>query len=139
MAEVPFNDVEVAQLAATLKPLLEQLDQTKTLIDSYRPLETEAVEKLFESFKTDFIYHSNAIEGNTLTRQETRDIMEKYGSEDELTLSRGLTIDGKSVREHLEVIGLRGALNLLLDIVRRRTQLSEENVLEIHNLVYRNM
>src|SRR2546422_6083130 len=139
MADNPFTDSETVQLTASLKPLLEQLDQTKSLIDSYRPLQTEAIDKLFESFKTDFIYHSNAIEGNTLTRQETLDIIEKYASEEELSLSRALTIDGKSVREHLEVIGLRGALDLLLDIVRRQTPLTEENLLEVHNLVYRNI
>src|SRR5699024_8643748 len=58
-------------------------------------------EKLF----LEWTYNSNAMEGNTLTSNETKVVLEE------------LTVDGKTLREHLEVINHRDAIRY---VMRRR-------------------
>ena len=65
----------------------------KERLESHRPLSSELVRSLRNDFLVKSTYHSNAIEGNTLTVYETKAILED-----------GITIAGKSMREHLEAI-----------------------------------
>jgi Fic family protein len=76
-----------------LKVLLEQIEDLKKSLDSFRPLHGVHIEKLNQYFDEEYTYDSNSIEGNTLTLQETS-----------LILNKGITIGGKSMREHFEVI-----------------------------------
>ena len=69
----------------------EKLTYKKQQLDNFRPLPKELVHNLEEWFKVELTYTSNAIEGNTLTRRETAVVIEK-----------GLTVGGKSLKEHLE-------------------------------------
>ena len=64
--------------------------------------------KLESNLKTNFIYNSNAIEGNTLTLKET-DIILQYG----------VTVKGKSLKEHEEVKGQEYAINFLKEIIKK--------------------
>ena len=73
--------------------LLSRIENKKTQLDQLRPLPGPAVARLREQILVEWIYNSNAIEGSTITLQETR-----------LILETGLTIGGKSLREHFEVI-----------------------------------
>ena len=75
------------------KRLLDSIEGKKRELDRFRPLPSAVVQKLNEQFTLEWIYNSNAIEGNTLTLQET-----------ELVLNRGLTIGNKSLQEHFEAI-----------------------------------
>ena len=68
-------------------------------------------------------YNSNAIEGNTLTLSETKVVLE------------GITIGGRSIIEHLEVINHREAILFVEDLVSKKESLSEWNVRNIHALV----
>ena len=89
-----------------------------------RPLNEGVLKKLESSLKTNFIYNSNAIEGNTLTLKET-DIILQYG----------VTVKGKSLKEHEEVKGQEYAINFLKEIIKRNETLSLRLIREFHSLV----
>lgn len=105
--------------------LLERLKAKKQHLDSLRPLPQAVINRLQEQILTEWIYHSNAIEGNTITLQETRFILET-----------GLTIGGKSLREHFEVINHRDAIHYVEWLVQQREEpISPFHVRKIHQLV----
>jgi len=106
------------------KRLQERIDRKKAALDSLRPLPAAAVQRLQEEMLVEWIYHSNAIEGNTLTLQETR-----------LILETGLTIGGKSLREHFEVTNHRSAIHFVQALVENRQPLTPLLVRQIHQLV----
>jgi len=81
---------------------LKQLTEKKQRLDKYRPLPPELVKNLEGWFKVELTYTSNAIEGNTLTRQETALVVEK-----------GITVEGKSLKEHLEAINHAQAIEFI--------------------------
>jgi hypothetical protein len=81
---------------------LEQIDQLKAWLDGFRPLDSTILTELKQRYDVRFTYNSNAIEGNTLTQSET-----------ELVLSKGITIGGKTLDEHLEVIGHKEAIDYI--------------------------
>src|SRR3990167_6209268 len=85
------------------------LTSKKQKLDSFRPLPTELVKNLDNWFKVELTYTSNAIEGNTLSRQETALVVEK-----------GLTIGGKSLTEHLEAINHAYALDFIKSLVNKK-------------------
>ena len=69
----------------------DQLTAKKARLDALGPLPVELIRNLEDWFRVELTYTSNAIEGNTLTRRETALIVEK-----------GLTVGGKTLREHIE-------------------------------------
>jgi Fic family protein len=83
------------------------IDRLKATLDSHRPLDPAIVRNLREDLIVRWTYHSNAIEGNTLTLQETKVALE------------GITIGGKSIREHLEAVNRKNAILLLEDLVQK--------------------
>lgn len=90
-----------------LELLLDELSKKKAQLDSFRPLPKELVKNLNEWFKIKLTYSSNALEGNTLTYSETALVVEK-----------GLTIGGKTVKEHLEAIGHAEAFDYILELAK---------------------
>ena len=101
------------------------LTELKKNLDSYRPLPSDLVSNLEQWFKIELTYTSNALEGNTLTRQETAVVVEK-----------GLTVGGKTLVEHLEATNHAEAYENILAIAeRRRKKLSEEDILVIHETI----
>ncbi len=108
-----------------MKKLLEKLAEKKRILDSFRPLPPALVQNLGEWFKIELTYTSNAIEGNTLTRGETALVVEK-----------GLTVAGKSVREHLEAINLAIALDFVKELAaKKRADITEVDIRDIHRLI----
>lgn len=101
----------------------QQIDNLKAQLSKYRPLTTGEVKRLQEEFLIEFTYNSNAIEGNTLTLQETAMVLE------------GITIDQKPLREHLEVIGHRDAFVYIQELAKKKKSFSEKEILSIHSLV----
>lgn len=104
--------------------LIQRLDRKKKLLDSKRPLPADALKRLQDDMRIMHTYNSNAIEGNTLSLQETK-----------LVLEEGITIGGKSIREHLEVTGNAKAFNLLEDMAGNRGAITLASILKLHNLV----
>ena len=96
----------------------------KQFLELERPLNEGILKNLESNLKTNFIYNSNAIEGNTLTLKET-DIILQYG----------VTVKGKSLKEHEEVKGQEYAINFLKEIIKRNEILSLRLIREFHSLV----
>ena len=106
------------------KSLFFSIDHKLKELNKLRPLTQTETERLMEEFLIDFTYNSNAIEGNTLTLQETA-----------LILSQGVTVDGKPLKDYLEAIGHRDAFLYVLSLVQDKVKLSEKVIKEIHSLV----
>ncbi|KPK32449.1 MAG: cell filamentation protein Fic [Chlamydiae bacterium SM23_39] len=101
------------------------------LIDKKRKLEAfgsipdSLKNNLDDWFSIELTYSSNAIEGNTLTRQETALIIEK-----------GITVGGKSIKEHLEAINHVKAFNWIKDLIKKKHKtITEKDILNIHALI----
>lgn len=110
---------------ADMNGLLKRLTEKKKKLDSYRPLPLALVDNLNEWFKVELTYTSNAIEGNTLTRRETA-----------LVVEQGLTVSGKTLKEHLEAINHAEAIDFIKELVgRKRKDLTKREVLGIHTLI----
>lgn len=102
---------------------LLQIDCKKKELDSKRPLTEGEIERLNEEFIVEYTYNSNAIEGNTLTLRET-----------DLVL-RGLTIDKKPLKDHMEAVGHKEAFEFLRELVKDNVPISENIIKQIHYLV----
>lgn len=103
--------------------LLSQIDRKKVELESRRPLTAGEVARLNEEFIVEYTYNSNAIEGNTLTLRET-----------DLVL-RGLTIDGKPLKDHMEAVGHKEAFDFVSELVKDNVPISEGIIKQIHYLV----
>ena len=104
-----------------------EVDHLKSRLDSLRPLPEHTVRTLHEQQVLEWTYHSNAIEGNTLTLKETKVVLE------------GITIGGKPLREHFEVINHKEAIDYVEAIVQNQEALSEWQIKSIHRLVLKNI
>ena len=103
----------------------DALTQKKQDLDQYRPLPEALVRNLDDWFRIELTYTSNAIEGNTLTRQETALVVEK-----------GLTVGGKSLKDHLEATNHAKALDWTKTISKRKpSSITENDILNIHSLI----
>ena len=104
---------------------LQLLTGKKQKLDTFRPLPPELVKNLDEWFRVELTYTSNAIEGNTLTRAETALVVEK-----------GLTVQGKSLTEHLEATNHAEALDYVKSLIgKKRQNITENDILDIHRLI----
>lgn len=103
--------------------MFKQIDGKKALLDSKRPLPKYTLKNLEEKILLEWTYNSNAIEGNTLTMSETKIVLE------------GITVGGKTMHEHLEVINHRDTISYVEEIVRKEEALSEWQIKNLHRLV----
>ena len=101
-----------------------ELEAKKQRLDGLRPLAPESLAALERWFDVELTYTSNAIEGNTLTRQETA-----------LVLEKGITVRGKPLKDHLEAVDHLEAWNYVKDLAQAATPISEHDVRQIHALV----
>lgn len=104
-----------------------KLDVLKQKLDSYRPLPTEIVNNLHEDLVLRWTYNSNAIEGNTLTLKETKVALE------------GITVGGKTMREHFEAINHRDAIFFVEELLQQNATLSAWQIKSIHQLILKNI
>lgn len=103
--------------------LLSQIERKKEELDSKRPLTEGELSRLHEEFVVEYTYNSNAIEGNTLTLRET-----------DLVL-KGLTIDQKSLKDHIEAVGHKEAFEFVSELVKEKGEINEKVIKQIHYLV----
>jgi excisionase family DNA binding protein len=97
--------------------------QKKARLDNQRPLSNPALKKLHQTMEIAYTYNTNAIEGNTLTLQETL-----------LVIREGITIHGKSLSEHLEAKNHPKAIAYIENMAN--SPIEETNILELHNLLF---
>lgn len=103
--------------------LFTRVDSLKEQLDRRRPLTQGELKRLQEEFLVEYTYNSNAIEGNTLTLQETAMVLE------------GVTIDKKPLKDHLEAVGHRDAFAYVQQLVSNKEKFSERVIKDIHSLV----
>ncbi len=90
--------------------ILARIDEKKKQLDAQRPLPPELVKNLDEWFRVAFTYASNAIEGNTLSHAETA-----------LALEKGLTVEGKQLQEHCDIIDDANAISSIKKLAQKKT------------------
>lgn len=111
-------------ISSKLTDLLKECSRLQEIWASNKPLNQLQLRKMDDYFNLNYTYESNRIEGNTLTLQETL-----------LVVKDGITVGGKSVREHLEVINHTEAIGYLGEIIQKKTGFSERILKEIHYLI----
>lgn len=110
-----------------MKNKFNVLDELSKELKTKRPLNQTELKKLHENFMIENTYHSNAIEGNTLTLRETA-----------MILQDGITIAEKPIKDHLDLIGYKDAFEYIMELADRNTPLTEKNIKDIHSLVLMN-
>lgn len=110
-------------MSPELEAKLHAVDAEKATLDAARPLPAHTIASLREKLMLEWTYHSNAIEGNTLTLRETKVVLE------------GITVGGKTLCEHFEATNHRDAILYVEEIVAKQEPLSEWQIKNIHNLV----
>ena len=109
---------------------LQEIDKRNNELNSLRPLPQESLKSLEEKLAIDEVHNSCAIEGNSLTLGETNLVIEK-----------GITVSGKPLKDHLEILGYNKALKFVKDIVQQKEKypLNEELIKEIHKILFKPM
>lgn len=105
------------------KNLLALIDSKRSELDRRRPLTSGELERLNEEFTVEYTYNSNAIEGNALTLRETALVL------------RGLTVDRKPLKDHMEAAGHREAFDFVCELVGSNAPLTGQIIRQIHFLV----
>jgi Fic family protein len=121
-----FDLLQVYPETQDISVLIDQVDDLKRCLDSFRPLDPAHLRNLETAFDIEYTFESNRIEGNTLTLRETQLVVEK-----------GLTIAGKPLREHLEALNHHEAIAFIRDLVQDGTPITESLIKSIHALVLR--
>lgn len=111
------------KLSKNIQDVLDEIDLIKSKLDQFRQFDSYSIAQALE---LEYTFESNRIEGNTLTLRET-----------DLVINEGLTISGKSMREHLEAINHQEAIAYIKHLIDKNTTLNEREVLSIHNLILR--
>lgn len=124
-SEDRFN---VITFSETISSRIERLTQLQKEWSALKPLDATQLLKMKEYFYTEYTYESNRIEGNTLNLQETH-----------LVVNEGVTIGGKSMKEHLEAINHQEAIHLITDLVSRKVDFGEHILRQIHQLVLKSI
>ncbi len=103
---------------------LTVIDDLIAQINNYGVLPNHIKNKINYKLRLDWNYYSNAIEGNTLTMQETRSIM--IGN---------VTVNGKPVKDVMEMKGHDDVVNEILKIGKTELNLSEGRIKHIHKAI----
>ena len=107
-----------------LPDLIRDIEQKKAKLDRLRPLSPGALAQLQKYYDIELTYTSNAIEGNTLTHRETAEVIE-----------HGVTVGGKSLRDHLEAVDHYEAVQWMRGLAAQTTPLGEDTVCELHRRI----
>lgn len=118
------NKFNIGQLSENSLQLVQSVHKKKQRLDVFRPIPYAVLTNIRENLDVEWTYNSNHIEGNTLTLQETRMVLED-----------GITVGGKSLNEHLEIVNHQEAINYVESLVASDYKLIERDVLGIHELV----
>jgi Fic family protein len=118
------NRFEVIELSSSLQEKLSHIDKLHAQWAAKKPLSETQLKKMEEYFHTSYTFESNRIEGNTLSLQETH-----------LVINEGITIGGKSMREHLEAVNHKEAIELVKDLVVNNIPFNAYRLKQLHQLI----
>ena len=110
--------------ASTGPTIIEEIDRLKRELDKLRPLPSDVVGRIEQKLRLESNYHSNAIEGNSLTLSETKSL-----------ILHGLTARGKPMRDHLDIEGHDEAVKAIEDAVKRNEELNEVFIRNLHRVL----
>lgn len=110
--------------ASTSPTIIGEIDRLKRELDTLRPLPVDAVGRIEQKLRLEADYHSNAIEGNSLTLGETKSL-----------ILHGLTARGKSMRDHLDIAGHDAAVKAIEDAVKRSEEFNEVFIRNLHKVL----
>lgn len=110
--------------------LVKRIDEKLQFIQSHRPLSRNLVQKIKEQLAIEMTYNSNAIEGNRLTLKETF-----------LVINEGITVKGRSLKDHLEAKNHHEAIHYLYDLIEhnKRHSVSEQLIRSLQQLVIKDI
>ncbi len=117
------KSISKIKLSSTLEKILKEIDILKAKLNAYPQND---LFKIVKSFELEYTFETNRIEGNTMTLRET-----------EMVINEGLTISGKSMREHLEAINHQEAIRFIKDLQQKNSSFNERDLLSMHNLILR--
>lgn len=103
---------------------IQKAEKLKQKLNKLRPFNNEELQRLNEEFMIEYTYDSNAIEGSTLTLEETA-----------LVLKENITIAEKPLNYHLSAIGHKDAYYYIENLIKEKKELDEAEILNIHSLV----
>jgi Fic family protein len=118
------NSFSTMKLSKGILSSLKQIDFLRNQWKEIKPLNQMQLQKMEEYFNTSYTFESNRIEGNTLTLQETH-----------LVINEGITIGGKSMREHLEVVNHKEAIQLIKELVKNEIPFNAFRLKQLHQLI----
>jgi Fic family protein len=113
---------------AKLNSFIQRIEEKKAALDKIRPLPSSVLARIEENIAVEWTYNSNAIEGNTITHNETK-----------LVLELGITVGGKSLREHLEIHNHQKAIQYLNALANAKENLRAIDILKLHEIVMRSI
>ncbi len=108
----------------TLPEISTRIEILRSRLDSIRPLNPEQERRIMDKFRLDWNYHSNHLEGNTLTYGETKAL-----------LLFNITAQGKPLKDHLEIKGHNEAILWIEEVARQKRPLTENFIRELHQLL----
>lgn len=123
--QVDFTDITLSEQS---RELLLKIEKRFNEVRKKRPLTTDELKAVRKWFNITYTYHSNAIEGNTLTLEETR-----------LVLEDGITVGGKPLREIFEATNHLHVLDDLYEDIHSKQPLTEKRVLFYHSRLLANI
>lgn len=106
-----------------MEPIKEAL-QLKTELEQLRPIGKEQEAVIMQKFRLDWNYHSNHLEGNSLTFGETKAL-----------ILHGITAQGKPLKDHIEITGHDKAIQWVTDVVKGNYPFTETFIRELHTLL----
>ncbi|HEY0031607.1 MAG TPA: Fic family protein [Bacteroidia bacterium] len=115
---------ELLSFRETFEINFERIQMKKRELENKRPLPAMALQRIKEDLYIEWSYNSNSIEGNTLNLNETR-----------MVLQEGMTVKGKSLREHLEITNHHDAIEYVEGLAKKATRITEKDILAIHEIV----
>jgi Fic family protein len=118
-----LQNTSLNTISKALQKLLDEVDLLKAKLDKFRQFESN---KVTQTLDLEFTFETNRLEGNTLTLQEI-----------ELVINQGLTIAGKTMKEHLAVINDIEAVGYIKGLIEKNIAFQEKELLTIHHLLAR--
>lgn len=112
------------QFDAEVSALIQKIDTLQAQYNAVKPVDENSLKKIEAYFNINYTFESNRIAGNTLTLRETNAV-----------INDGVTINGKSMHEHLEAINHADAIDFIHDLVQKKEDFTETVLKEIHYLV----
>lgn len=107
-----------------LTELIKRIDELQSQIQAHGKLDNETLKRITYKFRLDWNYNSNVMEGNSLTKLETRTVM-----------INNITVEGKPLKDIIEMRGHDNVISNILKIGKGELNLSEARIKEIHKSI----